>query len=148
MGIAETLTGGFNKIVTTAGKPVRIRYYAETTGSVYDDEVVLTEMTGSEVWTSGVVMSLNSKFGSTDVNLVEQGKLSTHDQALYVNGSLDFTGTGSNIKVKVGMTGSPIQEHNYTLIPLGGNAKEVQAIPIYKKAYIRLLPTGSLVGEV
>ncbi len=147
MGTANTLSLGFNNIISKAGKPVRIRYFSEVAGSVWDDEVTLTEVTGSEVWTSGVVMPLSAKYGSEDVILVEQGKLSNQDQRLYVNGSLDFTGLGSNFKVKIGLNGSPIQTDNYTIIPQGGIPYEVEGTQIYKKVYIRRLTNGSFIGE-
>ena len=147
MTVSNTLAAGFGKIVDKAGKPIRIRYFATEAGSVWDDEVTLTEITGSEVWTSGIVLPLTNKFGSEDVVLVEQGKLRNQDQKLYVNGSLDFTGIGSNLKVKIGMNGSPTQTDNYTLIPFGGIPFEVGGDQIYKKSYIRRLPTGSLIYE-
>ena len=147
MGTANTLSAGFANIISKAGKPTRIRYFSEVAGSVWDDEVTLTEVTGSEVWTSGIVMPLSSKYGSEDVVLVEQGKLSNQDQRLYVNGSLDFTGLGSNFKVKIGMNGSPTQPDNYTLVPQGGIPYEIEGTQIYKKVYIRRLTNGSFIGE-
>lgn len=147
MTIKDTLSAGFANIVGKAGKPIRIRYFSQVAGSVWDDEVTLTEVTGSEVWTSGIVMPLSNKYGSEDVILVEQGKLSNQDQKLYVNGSLDFTGVGSNFKVKVGMTGSPTQTDNYTIIPQGGIPYEAEGTQIYKKVYIRQLTNGSFIGE-
>ena len=68
------------------------------------------------------------------------------DQKLYVNGSLIFTGVGSNIAVKIGMNGSPVQSDNYSII-YGGIPYEVAGTQIYKKVYIRRLTNGSLVGE-
>lgn len=147
MGTADKLSAGFANIVSKAGKPIRVRYYSQVAGSVWDDEVTLTEVTGSEVWTSGVVMPLGKKWGSEDVLLMEQGKLSNQDQKLYVNGSLDFTGVGSNLKVKIGMNGSPTQTDNYTMIPFGGIPYEVEGTQIHKRVYIRKLTNGSLIGE-
>ena len=148
MGISNTLSAGFGNIINKAGKPIRVRYFSLEPGSVWDDDVTMTEVTGSEVWTSGVTMSLSNKYGSEDVNLVEQGKLRNQDQRLYVNGSLDFTGVGSNFKVKIGMNGSPTQTDNYTILPLGGIPYEVEGVQIYKKVYIRRLTNGSFIGEV
>lgn len=147
MGVKNTLSAGFANIISKAGKPVRIRYFSEVAGSVWDDEVTLTEIAGSEVWTSGIVLPLSNKYGSEDVILIEQGKLTTQDQKLFVNGSLDFTGTGSNFKVKIGMNGSPTQIDNYTLIPFGGIPYEAEGTQIYKKTYIRRLTNGSFIGE-
>ena len=150
MGITNTLSAGFTNVVGKAGKPVRVRYFSETVGSpnYYDDDFVLKEETGSEVWTSGVVLPLSNRYGSEDVILVEQGKLTNQDQRLYVNGSLDFSGIGSNLKVKIGMNGSPTQTDNYTIIPQGGIPYEVEGTPIYKKVYIRRLTNGSFIGEI
>jgi len=147
MGVAGTLSAGMANVISKAGKPVRIRYFSEVAGSVWDDEVALTEVAGSEVWTSGIVLPLSNKYGSEDVILVEQGKLNNQDQKMYVNGSLDFTGVGSNIKVKIGMTGSPTQIDNYTIIPQGGIPYEVEGTQIYKKVFIRRLTNGSFIGE-
>ena len=147
MGISSTLSAGFANILDKAGKPVRVRYFSAEPGSVWDDEVTLTEVTGSEVWTSGVVMPLSKRYGSEDVVLVEQGKLSNQDQRLYVNGSLDFTGTGSNFKVKIGMNGSPTQTDNYTMVVAGATPYEVEGTQIYKKVYIRRITNGSMIGE-
>ena len=55
MATQDTLSAGFANIVGKAGKPIRVRYFSEVAGSVWDDEVTLTEITGSE-----------------DVNLMEQ----------------------------------------------------------------------------
>jgi hypothetical protein len=147
MTILNKLSGGFDKAVEKAGKPIRIRYFSLEPGSVWDDEVTLTEVTGSEIWTSGVVMPLSNRYASEDVNLLEQGKLRNQDQKIYVNGSLDFTGVGSNFKVKIGMNGSPTQTDNYTMVPIGGVPFEAEGTQIYKKAYIRRLTNGSFIGE-
>ncbi len=120
MTVDERLSAGFSKVIDKAGKPIRIRYFSSVTGSVWDDDVTLTEVTGSEIWTSGVVLPLSNKEGSEDVLLVEQGNLRNQDQRLYVNGSLDFTGVGSNLGVRIGMNGSPVAVDNYTLVPQGG----------------------------
>jgi hypothetical protein len=59
---------------------------------------------------------------------------------------MDFTGIGSNLKVMIGMNGSPTQTMNYTMILDGGIPYEVEGNQIYKKIYIRLLNLGSLMG--
>ncbi len=146
MGIADTLSAGFAKIVSKAGKPIRIRYFSLEPGSVWDDEVTMTEVTGSEIWVSGVVAPLSRRYGSEDLILVEQGKLRNQDQTLYVNGSLDITGVGSNFKCKIGINGSPTQIDNYTMVQ-AGIPYEAQGTQIYKKVYIRRLTNGSFIGE-
>ena len=147
MGVNDSLEAGFATALSRAGKPIKIRYFSQVAGSVWDDDVTLTEITGSAVWTSGVVLPLSDKYGSEDAVLVEQGKLRNQDQKLYVNGSLDFTGTGSNLKVIIGMNGSPAQADNYTMIPLGGVPYESAGTQVYKKVFIRRLTNGSLIGE-
>lgn len=142
MSTADRLSGGFDSLMDKAGKPITIKYFSHVTGSVWDDETTLTEIAGSQLATSGIVMPISNKFGSEDVNLLEQGKLRAQDQKLYVNGSLDFTGVGSNLSVKIVMG-----TDSYTLVPLGGIPYEVENTPIYKKSYIRLLNNGSLLGE-
>ena len=147
MGIQTDLSTEFENMVDQVGKPIRIRYFSAEPGSVWDDEVTLIEVTGSELWISGVVLPLNKVQGSEDVNLLEQGKLRNQDQKLYVNGSLDFTGIGSNLKVKIGMNGSPTQTDNYTMLSLGGTPYKAQGVQIYKKVFIRRLTNGSLINE-
>jgi len=135
MGIANTLSTGFAKIVEKAGKPIRLRYFLGGVGSVWDDEVTYAEVTDFEVWTSGVVMAIDNKQGSEDLNLLEQGKLTNQDLKLYVNGSLNFG--GGDYKITIGMNGSPTQTDNFEIIPIGGIPYEVEATEIYKKVYIR-----------
>ncbi len=147
MTLSSKLSAGFSKAVEKAGKPIRIRYFSLEPGSVWDDEVTMTEVTGSEIWTSGVVSPLSNRYGSEDVVLIEQGKLRNQDQKLYVNGSLDFTGIGSNFKCKIGMNGSPTQTDNYTMVQ-AGIPYEAQGTQIYKKVWIRRLTNGSFIGEL
>jgi len=144
MGIANNLSAGFSSLMEKAGKPITIKYFSQTVGSVWEDDISLTEIAGSQVLTSGIVLPLSTRnrFNSEDVMLIEQGKLRAQDQRLYVNGSLDFTGTGSNISVKIVMG-----TDSFTIVPLGGIPYEVENTQIYKKTYIRILPTGSLLGE-
>ena len=139
MTVTNTLGAGFSDALDKAGELIRIRYFSQEPGSVWDDEVTLTMITGSELWISGIVLPLNTAGTKTseDVVLLEQGKLRNQDQKLYVNGSLDFTGIGSNFTVRIGMNGSPIPTENYTMIPLGGIPYEVEGTQIYKKIFIR-----------
>lgn len=138
MGVNSQLVTGFNNIVKQAGTPVRIEYFSSTIGSVWDDEVTLAK-SGSSVWTSGVVFPLNTKEGSSDANLLIQGKLIDSDKKLYLNGSLALTGSSHSISVMIGSPGDL-----YTSIPLGGIVWSTEASPVYKVAYIRRLTTGSL----
>ena len=42
MGITDTLSAGLANVINKAGKPIRIRYFSEVAGSVWDDECTLT----------------------------------------------------------------------------------------------------------
>ena len=57
------LQNGFNKLNRLAGKQIRLRYFTTTIGSVYDDDVTLTQ-TGNDLWTSGIVLPINATDGS------------------------------------------------------------------------------------
>ena len=139
MTITNMLGAGFNSALDKAGELIRLRYFSQEPGSVWDDDVGLTMITGSELWISGIVLPLDIAGANTseDVVLLEQGKLRTQDQRLYVNGSLDFTGVGSNFTVSIGMNGSPNPIEHYTMIQLGGIPYEVEGTQIYKKIFIR-----------
>ena len=138
MSTHDKLTKGLNKVVNLVGVPIRIRYFGVTPGSVWDDEVDLAQ-SGTSLWTSGVVFSLNTREGSFDSVLLKQGKLIDSDKKIYVNGSLLFTGSIQSVDIQIG---SPTGEL-YTTIEDGGNVKEVEGLPVYKKQFIRRL-TGSL----
>jgi len=137
MTLKTQLAEGFAKIINKAGRPIDIRYYNMTVGSVWDDEVTLSEVTGSRLWTSGVVLPLNS---STDSLLVEQGKLQNHDQRLYIAGTTNLTGSDFKVKVTLGSNAGD----SYNIIPEGTITAEVEATKIYRKVFIRRLTTGSL----
>ena len=53
--------------------------------------------------------------------------------------------TGSDLQLKV-QIGSPTGE-NYQLVADGGTVQEFNGINIYKRAFIRRLTNGSLIGE-
>lgn len=143
MGISDKFIAGLNKIMDRAGNQIRIRYYYQTVGSVWDDDVSLS-ISGT-LWTSGVIFPINSKEGSEDANLISQGLIGTNDKKIYVNGSLNFlSSVGSITDIKLSI-GSPINA-SYSVI-WGGIPYEVQGTDIYKKLYLRKLQTGSLIGE-
>ena len=142
MGLKEDLSNGMMKIIETAGTPMRIQYFTQTAGSVWDDDTTLAQ-SGTDLWTSGVVLPINAHFGQSEGLLVEQGKLLSNDQKLYMHGSV--LSVGSEFKFKVGM-GSPIGGE-YSLVGPAIIAPEVESTPIYRKVYIRRLTNGSLVGQ-
>ena len=137
MSIKTQLADGMTKMISRAGRPIDIRYYTMTIGSVWDDEVTLSEVTGSRLFTSGILLPLNS---STDSLLVEQGKLQNHDQRLFVSGGINLTGSDFKVKVTVGSNAGD----SYSIIPEGSITAEVEGSKIYRKVFIRRLTTGSL----
>ena len=149
MSTTNILISGFERIKELGGKQIRLRYFNQSIGSVYDDDLTLTQ-SGSDYWTSGVVMPLK-QFGrmkSTDQILVEQGLISPSDQKLYVDGDLKIAPeTGSINQLKIGL-GSPVPNgQEYAVLELGATEYEVSNTPIYKIVYIRQLTTGSYIGE-
>ena len=144
MDISQQLIYGFDKLIERSGKIIRLRYFTQTLGSIYDDDVTLT-ISGNDIYTSGIVLPINSKEGTFENLMVEQGKLNPWDQRLYVTGSLLFNSGALNVKIGLG---SPISNtEQYSIIPLGGITAEANATQIYKKVYIRRIFGGSLIGE-
>jgi hypothetical protein len=137
----QRFINGFNHILGKAGESVRIKYYTQSTGSVYDDDVTLTNSGNS--WVSGIILSLNGITSSEDANLLEQGKLINSDKKIFFNGSIVLIGSILQVKIQIG---SPTGD-NYSVIPDGTQTYEVNGIPVYKKVYIRKLINGSLFGE-
>jgi hypothetical protein len=144
--IPTQLGAGFKHILDKAGTQIKVNYYNQTAGSIYDDDVILS-LSGT-TWTSGVIMSVSAIAGGPDSILKEQGLITDMDKALFTSGNLPMTGSTMQCKVQVG---SPIGE-NYSVIDLGKFRENIvpQALgtQIYKKTYIRTLKNGSLIGEV
>lgn len=138
MEVHDKLILGLNNVVKRAGTSIRVRYYNSVFDEVYDEPIDRLQ-SGTDLWTSGVVFSLNTRQGSSDSVLLQQGKIIDSDKKIYVNGSLLFTGSTQSVDIQVG---SPTGDL-YTTIEDGGNVKEVQGLPVYKKQFIRRL-TGSL----
>jgi len=146
-----TIISDFQNGVTEAlkyGQQLRIRYFNTGwgAGSYYDDDVSLT-ISGNDFWTSGVILPISNSRGSSDAVLLEQGKILMNDTKLYIDGSINTSGTW---KLGLGSngTGSPVPiTGEYSLLSEGIMKWDVNATPILKKLYIRKLLTGSLVGE-
>lgn len=137
-GVAEALKYGLQ---------IRFRYFnVNVQEDYYDDDVILTR-SGNDFWTSGVVLPISNARGSSDAVLLEQGKILMNDTKLYIDGSINTSGTwklglGSNdTNIPVSITGE------YSLLSEGTAKWSVNATPILKKLYIRRLTTGSLMGE-
>ncbi len=132
----------FNKLCTLAGNQVRFRYFSyspTSTGSGYDDEVTLTR-SGVDIYVSGVVQPILSPKGTDEAMLMEQGRVLFGDNRLYVPGTINTSGIW-----KVGI-GSPTGQE-FGITDAGQNAWTLNGSMVYKKVYVRFLPTGSLIGE-
>ena len=145
MSVQSQLIEGFRKIIERAGTPIRLQYFTISIGSIYSDDVTLTQ-SGGDLWTSGVHFPLNNQPGHSDSILLEQGQLINGDSKLFVHGSLLITGSELQVKITIG---SPHNvDRNYTLIFPGATSWSVSNTPIYKVVYLRQIgQTGSFLGE-
>jgi hypothetical protein len=139
----ERFSRAFEKCNSNFSDSLKIRYFSRTYDDVYDDEVNLT-ISGTDLWLSGTVQSLDTTQGSADANLIEQGRLINSDTKIFLNGSVLLTGSETEMKIQIG---SPTGEQ-YSLIPMGALNRQVNGVPIFKVAYLRRLTTGSLIGEI
>ena len=142
MTVQNKFAGAFNSIINKVGTQIKIQYFTQTVGSVWDDDITLTQ-SGVDLWTSGVVLPLSQQRGSSESVLLEQGKLINDDKKLFIHGSLILTGSEMSISIQ---TGSPTGD-NFTM--LDSNIRvDVSNTPIYRKVFLRLIGgTGSLQGE-
>ena len=114
-------------------------YLAETIGGAAGSGITDSgDLSGDDRWVSGIVQPVTAPEGSTEAVLVNQGKLSTADTRLYVNGSIAFNGSTFTVDV---MVGSPAGDLYSTI--QGGVDWPIASTPVYTKQYIRRL-TGSL----
>jgi len=141
MVTASELQNTVQDVINTNGTSVRFRYYSVTdTGSYYDDSYKYAQ-SGSDVWASGLQQPIKGAQGSSEARLIEQGKLTTNDSRLYVLGTVNTSGAA----IKVGL-GSPNTEQ-FSLLDDGVESWPIGAEIVYKKMFIRELPTGSLDKE-
>ena len=78
MSLKNNFARALNDIITKGGTQIRVRYFSQTVGSVFDDDTVLA-ISGNDLWTSGVFLPLSRQVGGPDRIVVEQGKLSNDD---------------------------------------------------------------------
>ena len=143
MTIKDTLAQGLNKLIDRAGTQFVLTRYTQVIGSVWDDEVTLTQ--DSQVWTSGIELPIDAREGSDDSVLVTQGKLIDGDIKMFMHGSLFLVGSG--LQITVGLNGSPDPSRRYAPIPIGMIGPKVENQRIYRKVYLRELTNGSLLGQ-
>jgi hypothetical protein len=140
MTIVNDFQTGVNEALKF-GQQIRIKYYNTIfgAGSYYDDNITLSK-SGSDLWTSGVILPISQSRGSSEAVLLEQGKLFVNDTKLYIQGTVNTSG-----ELKIGL-GSPVK-NEYFILTDGVMKWDVNEVPILKKVYLRRLSTGSLVGE-
>lgn len=132
------ISDGLIHAITMAGRPLRIRYYTESIGSVWDDERTLAQ-SGNDLYISGIIESINATRGSSDEILLEEGRIRFGDQKIFVNGSIQTT-SGARV-FTIAISGADIV---YREITPGVNMPQYFGTDIYKQIYIRELQTGSL----
>lgn len=141
MTFESELGKDFSDLITSHGRIIRFRYFTKAFpggGSYFDDDTTLSSP--SDVWASGFILPGLGENVSVDPQLREQGLLQDTDMRLYVNGSITTSGT-----FKVGL-GSPI-EGEYAPVEDGVENWPPIAPIVYKKMFLRFLPTGSLAEE-
>lgn len=135
-------------IFKNGGTQIRVQYFTSTVGSVYDDNVTLTQ-SGTDLWTSGLVVPLyghKGGFNSSESLLMQQGKLLENDSRLFIHGSLITTGSEMSATIRIGSPGNEIDKQ-YSIV-LFNRKVDVLNTPIYRQIYIRMIGgTGSLLGE-
>ena len=142
MTAQQKFAGAFNNIINRVGTPIKIQRFTSTIGSVWDDDVTLTQ-TGGDIWTSGVVLPLSHQRGSSESVLLEQGKLIENDRKLFIHGSLILTGSEVSMSIQIGSPTGP----NFTMLDTDIRVN-VSNVPIYRKVFIREIGgLGSLQGE-
>ena len=133
------------KQILDYGEQIRFKYYNSSisAGSYYDDDTTLVQ-SGTDFWTSGLVLPIDSRMGGYDALLLQQGKVTVDDKKVYVIGTVQTSGLGP---VKIGMAGSPTTRQ-YQVLEDGHNIQwNLNGSPVYKKVYVRFLTNGSFVGE-
>lgn len=149
MGFASQAGSNFNEAIRVWGQPVRFKYLTAVypgAGSYYDDDLTMTQ-SGADLWTSGIAQPIHDPSGSNERVLLQQGKILINDTRLYIPGNID-TGTGAasgTIQFRIGIGSPPVNE--YALTEAGVLTWSPEGSPVYKKCYLRVLPTGSLSEE-
>ena len=138
---ASELHSTVKAVVNTNGTSARFRYYTMTdTGSYYDDSYSYVQ-SGVDVWISGLQQPIKGAEGSSEARLIQQGELTTNDSRLYVLGTINTSGAA----IKIGL-GSP-NTKQFSLLGKGIESWPLGNEIVYKKMFIRELPTGSLDKE-
>jgi len=139
---ADEMKSDVNSVITNYGTNVYIKKYTIGYDSIYGTTSGVT-LVGS-AWCKGYQQPINliSRNGaSDDIQFLEQGKIKLNDSKLYLAGSVNLS--GNLVKIGVGSP-TPIE---YEILPRGVVPFYYSGEKIYQKAYIRILNTGSYIGE-
>ena len=129
---------GLRYLQKVSGRTLRIRYFSETIGSVWDDDRTSSK-SGGDTYISGLVQSIDLTKGSKDQILLEEGRIKFDDTVFFIAGSLDTT---SGVKT-VTLTVSGLDDVYRNITP-GVIVPQFLGDDVYKKFYGRFLPGGSL----
>ena len=135
------LSDGLNHLTRIGGNVLRIRYFTEAVGSVWDDDRTISA-SGNSLYISGVIQKINATRGSEDQILLEQGRIRYDDSKIFINGSIQ-TASGA-LTCTIGISGTSTTERTYREITPGGIVSPYFGQNIMKKLYVRELQNGSL----
>lgn len=140
MTLASGLRFDFDGLANEYGTIIRFRYFNRTLNAgSFDDDVVLAQ-SGTDLWTTGVLVPIVNKYPSLDGTKVEQGRVLQSDSVIYIRGIINTSGT-----FRVGV-GSPAARE-YSIIENGIIPWSIVNEVVYKELYVNVLQTGSLIGE-
>ena len=144
MTTVDALNKGYKKIQDNFAKIIKVSYYTQSYDDVYDEAQFLT-LSGA-IWVSGIFLPINKLSGTKDYILQEQGRLQDDDQKLFVSGNIDLGASGAPIKIQAGSPESNTEA--YTPVDIGVHEWTAQGTSIFKRAIVRKIPGGSLIGEI
>jgi len=143
MGCGTELATEFNNFVRDQGRVFRIRYFTgSSSADDYDDAQVLTQL-GSDVYFSGISLTIDMARGSQESILMEQGKIKKGDLKFWMPNTVSISGI-----FRIGIGSPSTEEYAQIAQSKGGVQKPApDGVIVYNKFYGRFLTTGSLAGE-
>ena len=123
---------------------IRLKYYIGSVSNTDFDDAQIFTQSGTDVWTSGLVMPIKGIEGSHEAVLLQQGKIKTNDKQIFVAGDENLTSPAGGA-IKIGVGSPVVNEHS--IIPDGIIAYPDTGEMVYKKIYCRTLSAGSFIGE-
>jgi len=129
--------------IATYGEAISIKYYIQTfSGTDYDNHYIT--QSGNTVWTKGLHFPLSDMGGDNtgeEYKLLQQGAIRHDDRKIFL--LADYNLSGPTIKIGLG---SPSRAY-YKVLPQGVVPQSIEGVDVYKKAYLRMLNTGSFESE-